>query len=84
MRNPKMISVMLLVSFSCLAFPGCPQKLNIDKSIFSWEHQKFYQSNDFTGKEAEFTCQDPRADKLVCMPYDQYIKFQQDYVCKKK
>jgi hypothetical protein len=84
MRSLKMISVMLLASFSLCGFSGCEEKYDIDKSIFSWEHQKFYQSNAATGKKAEFTCEDQRADKLVCVPSEQYIKFFEDYVCTKR
>lgn len=84
MLNLKTISALLLISFSLCGFPGCEEKYNIDKSIFSWEHQKFYQSNEATGAKAEFTCQDKRADKLVCMPYGQYIDFFNNYECKKR
>lgn len=82
MRNLKMISVMLLIAFSLY---GCKSEdYNIDKSFFSVEHQKFYQSNQYTGVKAEFPPTDMRADKLICAPYDQYIDFFDQYVCTKK
>jgi len=83
MRRLKKIIAVTLVSFSCLAFPGCPEKLDIDKCTFSAKFQKFYCHNDFTNKDWEYAAVAAPVD-MVCIPYDQYIEFQKDYVCKRK
>lgn len=79
MLKPKMILGMLLVSCSLLACKG----EDIDKCTFSKKFQKFYCHNDFTNKDWEYQAVNATTD-MVCMPYDQYIDFQKDYVCKRK
>ena len=58
--------------------------MDVDVGIFSRKFQKFYFSNDARGTKMEFGTTDPRADKLVCIPYQQYIDIQTEYTCKKK
>lgn len=79
MPKLKMISVMLLVSCALL---GCKGE-DIDICTFSKQFQKFYCHNEFTGKDWEYSAVQAPTD-MVCMPYDQYVNFQKEYVCKKK
>lgn len=58
--------------------------MDVDVGIFSRKYQKFYFSNDATGEKYEHDTFDPRADKLVCVPYQQYIDLQENYTCKLK
>lgn len=84
MQKPKMTSVKLLTILLTFTISGCKDKLNLDISIFSWKFQKFYQSNEATGEKAEFPPTDQRADKIVGIPYNQYIDFQKNYECRPK
>jgi hypothetical protein len=84
MQKLKMISGMLLISFLTLGNNSCQTKQNIDVGIFSRDYQKFYFSNQATGKKFEIQSTDPRADKLVCVPYRQYIDLQKNYTCQRK
>lgn len=72
---------MLLIAYLSLGISSCQTKQNIDVGIFSRDYQKFYFSNAYTGKKAEFGTQDDRADRLVCVPYQQYIDIKKNYTC---
>jgi len=56
----------------------------VDIGVFSKKYQKFYFANEYEGTKYEFGTYDSRADKLVCVPYEQYIEMTKEYVCKKK
>lgn len=79
-----MISAMLLISFLSLGIASCPKKNDIDIGLFSVKHQKFYFDNEKTGIAYEHGTYDARANKLVCVPYAQYIDYQSRYTCKLK
>ena len=79
-----MISATLLIAYLNLGASSCSKKQDIDIGIFSKKYQKFYFANEYTEEEYEFDTFDQRADKLVCVPYKQYIQLQKDYVCKKR
>lgn len=81
MRNRMMISVMLLISFSLV---GCEDAQDIDICLFKHENQTFFCKNAYKKTKWEFSALDAQSNKLVCSPYQQYIKFKEDYVCKRK
>ena len=84
MLTLKMISGMLLISFLTLGNSSCQTKQNIDVGLFSVDYQKFYFSNAKTGNKFEIDATDSRANKLVCLPYRQYIDLQKNYTCQRK
>ena len=75
---------MLLIAFLSLGVASCRHKNDVDIGIFSKKYQKFYFANEYEGTKYEFGTYDSRADKLVCVPYEQYIEMTKEYVCKKK
>lgn len=83
MLNLKMTLGMLLIAYLNLGSASCSKKLDLDIGIFSKKHQKFYFANEKKETKYEFGTFDPRADKLVCVPYDQYIDYTEKYTCKR-